>query len=96
MLSVVISHNSVLASSIVVVVVVYVATDTGVGAGFANLSETYSYAINELLLTTSEELYFTNCKREIAAVLVHQYFHSVEVDIDADITVTCWLSTWWD
>ena len=47
-------------------------------------------------LTTNQELCFTHCKHKSAGRLVHQYFLCVEVDTDADIPATCWLSTWWD
>ena len=42
-----------------------------------------------MTVLTCEELHLTDCKFIIAAaVLVHQHFLSVEVDIDADILVT--------
>ncbi len=46
---------------------------------------------------TNEELHFTNCKQhKTTSEFIYQHFSCVEVDIDADILVTCWLSTWWD
>ncbi len=43
---------------------------------------------NHCCTFTSEELHFTYCKLEIVTILVHQHFHCVEVDIDADILPT--------
>ena len=55
----------------------------------------HSLKINSLTIAC-KEFHLTNCKLESATELVHQYFLSVEVDTDADIPTTCWLSTWWD
>ena len=45
-----------------------------------------------------KEFHLTHCKLETVTELVHQYFLSVEVNTDADIPATYWLSmaTWWD
>ena len=51
--------------------------------------------IRQILTAVIEELYFTYCKDKIASKLIHQHFLCVEVDIDANVSVTCWLSTWW-
>ena len=53
------------------------------------------YFSTELL--TCKKLYLTNCKRKGTVMFVHHDFLSdIEVDTDADIPATCWLSTWWD
>ena len=47
------------------------------------------------LTTAIKELHLADCKHKSTAIFVHQYFLSAEVDVDADIPATSWLSTWW-
>ena len=77
-----------------VVFVCIAAVVTGPGL-IENQTDDHDRITSYRLTVASEELHLTHCKLETAAELTHQHFLCVEIDIDADIPATCWLSTWW-
>ena len=41
-----------------------------------------------ILLLTVKEIHLTNCKLESGTILIHQHFHSIEVEINTDAPAT--------
>ena len=60
------------------------------------MSLNYALVTSKAHLHADKEFHLTNCKLKSAAILEHRYFLCIEVNIDADIPATCWLSIWWD